>query len=43
MSAADVPGPGTVELDYVKKLSSLILTRMEDKHRNITEVFRFMD
>jgi Ca2+-binding EF-hand superfamily protein len=22
---------------------SLVLTRMEDKHRNITDVFRFMD
>ena len=22
---------------------SLVLTRMEDKHRNLTDVFRFMD
>lgn len=31
------------ELDYVKHLISLVLTRMEDKHKNITEVFRFLD
>ena len=31
------------ELEYVKHLVSLVLTRMEDKHRSITEVFRFLD
>lgn len=31
------------ELDYVKHLVSLVLTRMEDKHRNQTEVFLFLD
>ena len=31
------------ELDYVKHLVSLVLTRMEDKHRNQTDVFRFLD
>ena len=41
--AAGGAGTGNVELDYVKQLTSLILTRMEDKHRNITEVFRYMD
>jgi len=36
-------GISAQELDYVKQLVSLVLTRMEDKHRNMTEVFRFMD
>ncbi len=31
------------ELDYVKHLVSLVLTRMEDKHRSLTDVFRFID
>jgi Ca2+-binding EF-hand superfamily protein len=30
-------------LDYVKQLTTLVLTRMEDKYRNITDIFRFMD
>ncbi len=31
------------EVEYVRHLMSLVLTRMEDKHRNITDVFRWMD
>ena len=31
------------ELEYVKQLASLVMTRLEEKHRNITDVFRFMD
>ena len=27
----------------MKQLTTMILSRMEDKHRNMTEVFRFMD
>ena len=33
----------TAEVEYVRNLMSLVLTRMEDKHRNITDVFRWMD
>lgn len=32
-----------LELEYVKQLLSLVLGRMEEKHRNVTDVFRFMD
>lgn len=31
------------EKEYEEHLVSLVLTRMEDKHRNMTDVFRFMD
>jgi len=34
---------GLAELEYVKQLMSLIFSRLEDKHRNVTEMFRFMD
>ena len=34
---------GQANLDYVKQLMSLIFSRIEDKHRNVTEMFRFMD
>lgn len=34
---------GSMEVEYVKQLLSLVLGRMEEKHRNITDVFRFMD
>ena len=27
----------------MNQLASLVLTRMEEKHRSITEVFRYMD
>ena len=37
-------GPSnSFEVDYVKQLTTMILSRMEDKHRNMTEVFRFID
>ena len=31
------------DFEYVNQLASLVLTRMEEKHRSITEVFRYMD
>ena len=31
------------ETEYAKHLTSLVLARLEDKHRSITEVFRFLD
>ena len=31
------------ELAYVQQLTSLVLSRFEDKHRNLTDVFRFID
>ena len=31
------------EVDYVKHVTSMVLTRMEDKHRNQTEIFRYLD
>ena len=31
------------ELEYVKQLMSLIFSRIEDKHKNVTAMFRFMD
>ena len=34
---------GQANLDYVKQLMSLIFSRIEDKHKNVTEMFRFMD
>ena len=34
---------GLAELEYVQQLMSLIFSRIEDKHRNVTEMFRFMD
>ena len=34
---------GQANLEYVKQLMSLIFSRIEDKHKNVTEMFRFMD
>lgn len=33
----------TANLEYVRQLISLIFSRIEDKHKNVTEMFRFMD